>query len=437
MRPVILAVVVTLFALSLAAGIRFDPPNPTSRTVVIAHVVGSSCGTPTGVATRNGNSIAIAITFGQGCGFPVIGGFDLPFDLGILPPGVFDVVAKAENVPGTIGEAKLTVADAAAPFAVSPNVGSSVRSPVQIAGSAVAVCSTINREVVCETPVVTFGGSRAEISRTELGKVTVIAPAHDPGTVDVVVQNTGGTQTAVAAYHYFSDFEQPDGAFFERVLIPVLYSGPGSFGSQWQTELAMHNGNSFPLVQPSNDNLFSVPCFPECDSRPAPRSTVIVRGRNLSTGYVTYVPRQASQNLNFSLVVRDLSRDTTAFGTSVPVVRENEFYDRSFSIVNIPSDTRNRVALRLYGWVWEVRVNIVALTGPFVNQVLVYAVEHLQPASEHNIVFIGDLLTKYPEIVGKGPLRLDISGASPDGPLWGYVSITNNETQHVTVIAPE
>ena len=62
---------------------------------------------------------------------------------------------------------------------------------------------------------------------------------------------------------------------------------------------------------------------------------------------------------------------------------------------------------------------------------------NLLPAREHAFAFIGDLLAEHPEVVGKGALRIDISPFEPATRAWGYVSITNNDTQHVTVIAPE
>ena len=52
-------------------------------------------------------------------------------------------------------------------------------------------------------------------------------------------------------------------------------------------------------------------------------------------------------------------------------------------------------------------------------------------------LLIGDLLAEAPQLIGKGPLRIDVSPFESATRAWGYVSITNNDTQHVTVIAPE
>jgi len=50
-----------------------------------------------------------------------------------------------------------------------------------------------------------------------------------------------------------------------------------------------------------------------------------------------------------------------------------------------------------------------------------------------------DLVTTFPALAGKGPLRVVIAPAfdTPEREVWGFVSVTNNETQHVTVISPQ
>lgn len=47
-------------------------------------------------------------------------------------------------------------------------------------------------------------------------------------------------------------------------------------------------------------------------------------------------------------------------------------------------------------------------------------------------------MTTHPEIAGKGPLRVSISPLAPSihARFWSFISVTNNDTQHVTVISP-
>ena len=52
---------------------------------------------------------------------------------------------------------------------------------------------------------------------------------------------------------------------------------------------------------------------------------------------------------------------------------------------------------------------------------------------------INDLVALYPQLDGKGPLRLEIDPDIRNGAraAWGFVTVTNNETQRVKVIAPQ
>src|ERR1700736_2381943 len=110
------AVSLFLFAGAVSgANIRFDPPNPTSRTPVMAHVLGTiliGCSTPSAKATRYGS--VISVTLEQSACIPqgvdiVLTGFDLPVDLGVLPSGVYEVVASGNPL---VAEGRLAVQDA-------------------------------------------------------------------------------------------------------------------------------------------------------------------------------------------------------------------------------------------------------------------------------------------------------------------------------------
>jgi len=430
LAPAVLAVLVSL---PLAANnIRFDPPNPTSATPVIAHVLVRNCGGATlNSVERHGNIISININYPGAC-IPELGNFaeDVRADLGVLPAGVYDVVASPGNLLLGIAEATLPVRDSAPPFSVKPNVSDTFGGFVRLNGDRVAKCGT----TIC-TPVVKFGGVPAtQVIADSTTEVVVEAPPHEPGIVDITVEINGTTQRSTAAFHYFG--AEPNAAFFERVLVPVFFSGPGAFGSQWKTEAALYNADDYPIDE-AGKPFFSFLCsFDPCDGRPQPGATTFAQGESVPTGVVSFLPRYAMPNVHFSLLVRDLSRSATDFGTSVPVVREAEMFTRPFTLVNVPSDARYRLGLRLYAYdtiPTTFHVTIAPIGG---GNVVDFNV-NLLPAREHAFAFIGDLLAEHPSLIGKGALRIDISPGETASRVWGYVSITNNDTQHVTAIAPE
>jgi hypothetical protein len=433
MRRLFPAVLAVLFTLPLAANnIRFEPPNPTSATPVVAHVLVRNCGGATlnGVE-RHGNIISITVNYPGAC-IPELGNFaeDIRADLGVLPAGVYDVVASPGMLLLGIAEATLPVRDAAPPFGVKPNVSDIYGGFVRLNGEGIAQCGT----TIC-TPVVKFGDVAAtHVIADSTSEIVVEAPPHDPGIVDITIEKGGTTLRSTAAFHYYG--ATPNAAFFERVLVPVFFSGPGAFGSQWKTEAALYNGDDYPIDE-AGQPFFTFQCpFDPCDGRPQPRATTFASGESVPTGVVSFLPRYAMPNVHFSVLVRDLSRDATDFGTSVPVVRESEMFTRAFSLVNVPSDARYRLGLRLYAYDTIPTTFLVTMTPIGGGNVANFNVP-LLPAREHAFAFIGDLLAEHPEVAGQGPMTITITPFEPASRAWGYVSITNNNTQHVTVITPE
>lgn len=421
----------SFFASTLSATTFFDPPNPTSATPVVAHVtIPPTLCTPRSVdVARNGASISITLNFPP-C--PVTPPGFVPFDfavsLGVLPPGVYDVVTN-----GSLDRGTLVVRDAAPPFDVVPNVlllsGGEIH--LRSVGVPLLVCPN-----VCPPFTVSIDGKLVNVLTQTPDAIAVAAPPHAAGPVDVTIDRGPGLGaiTATAALDYFDFNKVPDPAFFEPVVLPALVTGAGAFGSQWSTEASLFNDNDTAL--PVTSTLFNVLCFPICDTRPQPHSTVTMAG-NAPFGAVFYAARPYAPRLFFDVLARDLSRQSEALGTEIPVARERDLYDRPLNILLVPTDPRYRVALRIFrtDGAPAVSFNIFSL----------YDGTHLEggqlllTAPTSNPMFtsrvIGDLVQMFPKIAGKGPLRIEIGQPSSRAG-WALVSVTNNETQHVTVIAP-
>ena len=415
-----------------AANIRFDPPNPTSEIPVVAHVIGefAMCAPQSASATRNGSVVSITID-PPNCPLTtdlVIVGFDLPVKLGTLPPGVYQVVGRVGNL--IAGDGTLVVQDANSPFSVTPNVTAFASDQVTITGKDVAVCLAGPSPIVCGA-VVKFGDVEATIVSVAPDRVVVRAPQHSAGPVDVTVSG----KRSAGAFYYLPNDRPPDAAFYEPVLFPVAFSGPGAYGSLWQTEIYLRNDNSFPLTL-SRSSPFNACRLLECDFRLGPNTTWTT-GINTSNGFLDYIPRQAAPNVHFGILVRDLSRQAEALGTEIPVIREKDLFDHAFELLNVPTDPRFRVAVRIYDVASAslVRMTVSPLSG---EEVLVSTMPQLA-ATAPGYFQISDLIATYPRLAGKGPLRIKIEPLSVGGPrtLWAFASITNNETQHVTTISPQ
>jgi hypothetical protein len=436
MRTIPLFFVSLLFPLSVFAqpSIAFDPPDPTSRTPVYAHIrtITSQCAVVSTNVARNGRLISITLITDPVCyEIPTLHPLDTTVDLGAVPPGIYEVVVGRDALLLALAKATLTVKENAPAFEVRPNAITTSET-IRIAGDALTICNP-----TCDPVVVRFGDRTANVVSISANEVSVIPPALEPGTYDVTVSHGGISRSSTAAFHVQRTGDlKPDPAFYEPILLPVFLGGPGSFGAQWRTDVAMHNGAEFPWLTPYS-SIFT--------ARPQAKADVVASSSDGRTpaGIIEWAPRQAAALADFSLIVRDLSISATDLGTEVPVVREKDLFARSFSILNVPTAPGSRITLRIFDVEGPRRINVriyaVRANGNselFVNQPYTLGA---QPSFRGGGAFIfNDLLAVFPNLANQGPLRIEIvpEDVNDVRSMWAFVSVTNNDTQHVTVISP-
>jgi hypothetical protein len=411
--------------------IRFDPPNPTDGTRVAIHVSGpnqSSCVLNAADAAVDGSTVTVTV-HASSCGlYPPSpdAWFHVAVPVSHLPAGRYDVAVRMEMLGSStaIGTSMLVVRDSAPPFEVEPDVLTGLGGEsVDLVGKGIDAIGCR----ICPKLLVHLGDTTVDVTNefNSFDSIHVPVPPHAPGIVDVSIERDG-----VIVYHSNSALEfvgsgPGDPTFFERVLIPVIINGPGAFGSQWKTDLTLYNA--------SND------AIPGSLTGVQPRSLVTVSGTNAPSGLVLPLPRRAAKKVTIGLLARDLSKQAEALGTELPVVREAGLQDGGLSLLNAPADARFRVALRLFG-IDDVRQVIIRIRpmDNTSNDLLVQEIR-LAPTSESaglaTFGYIGDLLTQFPQIAGHGPLHVEIDAS--DARVWGFISVTNNETQQVTVISPQ
>jgi len=240
-------------------------------------------------------------------------------------------------------------------------------------------------------------------------------------------------------------FAQPQ-SDFEPVLLPVSLAQaiPGAFGSVWATDfwLMAVGGNvtvgatelcgacSSQVLMGSNDTLHnSFGNFP--DETP---------------GELIYIKRDTAANARFNLRIRDLSRQSQTWGTEVPVVRESQFRTVAITLLGVPVDPRFRVTLRAYdpdvhqhaSFRFDFRD---MRTGAILaSRTVAAAYEqsgHFAFPRVAACAQIGDLRAAVPEIASVESVRIEVVPADEATRFWSLASVTNNETQHVTLITPQ
>lgn len=230
-----------------------------------------------------------------------------------------------------------------------------------------------------------------------------------------------------------------------RILLPVTATDiPGAFGSLWKTEYSL-------LLRGP------VGFAPWCEAQPiadpcgSPREGMQFQTRGFIFAFESsqflYVRSDQASNLRIHARVYDASRASETAGSELPLAREDDFAAGTLSLVGIPVaaqfrhtlrvydfDGRNgsRVAIDLYGnnETTPFFSTVAALNTPDFQIPLTTAQLPAFPASSQ--LDLGSLtdLSKYRSI------RADIRPLDEGVRIWGFVSITNNETHHVTVVTP-
>ncbi|MGA7614274.1 MAG: hypothetical protein WBX15_03755 [Thermoanaerobaculia bacterium] len=242
------------------------------------------------------------------------------------------------------------------------------------------------------------------------------------------------------------------GQEMERVLIPVFTPTPidGAYGSEWTTDLAMLNQGSQPILIDGYDQLCHIECGP---TQPTPPGRTFYPSsllRNALHGVFLWVsPPSATRDVAIQLRGRDLSRQSEDWGTEIPTVRESAAPIGTFSILDVPSTPGYRVMLRIYQFAdvpLEVGVQFFALNPaqrvPIgdVNPDPLIAEEVLTLPAGNRLVpgyaELPDLAGRHPELATVERYRILVEAIDATPRLWGMVTLTNNATQHITVLSP-
>jgi hypothetical protein len=155
-------------------------------------------------------------------------------------------------------------------------------------------------------------------------------------------------------------------------------------------------------------------------------------------GHLLYAMRGTTGSVDFASRVRDNSRQALTAGTEVPIARERDFRGQ-LRFLNVPVDSRYRVMLRLWslGDFPQFIVNVDSLA----LDVAPLSVTRI-PATA---MWFGSI--DVTSLVSKGSTNPTSVLVYPSGystccrslafpPIWGMLSITNNDTQQVTIISP-
>jgi len=232
---------------------------------------------------------------------------------------------------------------------------------------------------------------------------------------------------------------------FEQILIPIALREaiPGAYGSLWKTEVWVRNDGQNPVEVVSFCQVGG--CQPILISPgEARRDTGVIYPRaDQPPGAYILADRRYAGDLQVSLRIRDLSRQELTWGTELPVVRSTDLRVGKLGFLDVPLEARFRQMLRLYSMAAEpipVTISFFELPWLELSQQPALATRTLTIAPTTLDLFPGyvelpDFALTIPELSGKERVYVEIRSDSAL-PFWGFISVTNNETQHVTTITP-
>jgi hypothetical protein len=298
-------------------------------------------------------------------------------------------------------------------------------------------------------PAVLFGSKAATaVERVSENEIEAVVPLQtNIRTVNVTVRGDGYTYVLPSGFTYVSDDE------YEAILIPITTRSakPGAHGSLWTSDVRMVNRAGVALL-PGVDFFPSAAAAPLTPKRVVSPSFVLPRADvDDPPTALMYVRSEFVPLLSFESRTRDLSRASETWGTEIPVVRERDMR-WTLTLLDVPTTSGFRSTLRLYtadfvgccrstvtfysndGDVLATRsVSLLYPNGasgglvppPYVREGS--AQFPLQPA------YAQLDLQSIPEIEGYDRIWIVVNG---NGRIWGFVSVTNDATQHVTTITP-
>jgi hypothetical protein len=239
----------------------------------------------------------------------------------------------------------------------------------------------------------------------------------------------------------------------ERLLVPIFLTSPvpGAFGSLWTTELLINNRSDTTLTMEGFESgcPLSVGCigvFLEAQRSVYP----MIHSESPLPARVLYIEEGHSGDLDAQLRIRDLSRATLTWGTEIPVIPESKALTGASGLLDIPVSPDFRLRLRLYAFSpedemavrirgYRVRTTARVPFGASLDELVLDFVTDIQRYDDSSgIAGYSEFdlsAIVLPSNVER--LRLRFDPLDSEMKYWAFVSITNNETQHITVITPQ
>ncbi len=205
---------------------------------------------------------------------------------------------------------------------------------------------------------------------------------------------------------------------YRRILVPLMPAEvPGINGARWKTDTTiLTNG---------------VAIEPQLGTLPG--------------GQFIYVAEADEARVQLNSRVWDRARETLTAGSEIPIVREREFTSSTIVLLGIPVAPHYRHTLRVYDFDGRsgarvgIRVYADHETTPRASVTRTLGVFSTAKATPAQLPVHPGYVELDPALLapldGVSTLRVEIEPLDEGMRLWSFVSVTNNETHHVTTFS--
>ena len=238
---------------------------------------------------------------------------------------------------------------------------------------------------------------------------------------------------------------------WRRVLLPVTaQSIPGANGALWKSDITALIRSSVPVeITPGPCEIPGLICGVPLPPLNRPfNADMFLLDFNAPGGQFVYIKAADEDKVRFNMRIYDQARLTQTAGAEIPIVREEDFTGGTISLLGIPVAPQFRHTLRVY--------DSDARSGARVL-VHVYANDEFAPRSStvHTLQqspllvrvtparlpthpsYLQLQLSDLVSLAGLTTIRVEIEAVDPVLRFWCFVSITNNDTHHVTTVTQQ
>jgi hypothetical protein len=264
--------------------------------------------------------------------------------------------------------------------------------------------------------------------------IQAATPPYFPGPSDVTVSLADGNILSLPnSFTYTGSV----GDAFDTILLPIFSPAvSGSFGSLFVTHFTIWNiaGADIPVFAFAPPPCQLGICPPQTPLllflKAREGAPVFAFQFDGDPGHLLYIPKGSFDRLAASLRVSDVTRSSQSFGTRIPIVPDHEFRSDFLALLDVPASALFRDTLRIYSLDPQTSVHIRVIRFDSTHIVAEFDADLRDPIDMFHPGYAG--LSGFP-VEDHARIEIEPRGGKR---IWAFVSVTNNDTQQITIVAP-